>query len=231
MFAGTAFGGPISVVNFSFETPETGNSGATSGICPTGWTCTPGAVGFNVGVYSPVNPTQYANNGTDGLPVGHTTPDDGSARTNTSNTSGGYEALYINPVGGGETVSQNVAALTANSTAYTLDVWTGYRADFAWGNAIIQLLANGAVLATSGLLADPGAGKWADYSLTFTTGASDIHAGQTLGIALIDSATAGQTNFDVVTLNATLLNGVPEPATLALLGLGFAGLGFSRRKQ
>jgi len=37
----------------------------------------------------------------------------------------------------------------------------------------------------------------------------------------------GPVNFD----RAFSLTTVPEPATLALLGLAFAGLGFSRRKQ
>lgn len=204
LFAGHACATAITVNNFSFESPEEGNSGAST-VCPTSWTCTPAANGtFNVGVYSPVNPTQYLSDGTDGLPAGHTVPLDGSARTNSWNTSGGYQALYINFNNGGETVSQNTATLIANNTTYTLDVWIGHRLDFAWGNATIQLLANGAVLATSGLLADPGAGHWADHSLTFTTGASDSHAGQTLGIALVDNSSvgSGQTNFDLVTLTA-----------------------------
>ena len=32
-------------------------------------------------------------------------------------------------------------------------------------------------------------------------------------------------------LDLQIQSDVPEPATLALLGLGFAGLGFGRRKQ
>jgi len=219
---------PITVLNFSFESPEEGNSGAST-TCATSWTCTPAAnASFNVGVYSPVNPTQYLNNGTDGLPAGHTVPPDGSGRTNTSNTSGGYEALYTNFNSGGETVSQNTSVLIADNTTYSLSVWVGHRLDDPYGNATLELLAGGLVWQTSGVLADPGSGKWADDTFTFTTGASDPHAGQVLGIGLLDnSATSnGQTNWDdvVLTSNSTVGTPVPEPATLSLLALGLFGL-------
>ncbi len=62
----------------------------------------------------------------------------------------------------------------------------------------------------------------------YTALAGDPQIGQALEIRL--SSVGVQTNFDNVQLDAMTISDVPEPATLLLLGLGLAGLGFARRR-
>jgi len=199
VIAGQASATPIPVANNSFESP-------TGLACPTSWTCQPGASSSDVGVYAP-GAAQYNSNGTNGLPNGSRVPD-------------GSQVLFINDFNGqgAQVVFQNVATI-ADQTTYSLDVWVGHRLDFGWEVPELRLLANGSLLTTSGSLADPGVGKWADYSLSYTTIAGDSHSGQNLSVELYDNdPRVGQVNFDLVSLNASSrVVAVPEPSSLFLL--------------
>jgi hypothetical protein len=71
-------------------------------------------------------------------------------------------------------------------------------------------------------------------SMTGVTGltASDLSFGaNSVSVNLQGTAFAGPSGFALLTIQTRNAAVVPEPATLALLGLGLAGLGLARRKQ
>lgn len=74
-----------------------------------------------------------------------------------------------------------------------------------------------------------GAAPYTNYSLDFTPGSD--------GIFSISFANAGGDNIGALLDNLVLISGdtpngtVPEPGTLVLLGLGLAGLAFTRRRK
>ncbi len=63
--------------------------------------------------------------------------------------------------------------------------------------------------------------NWAIGALSFSGLARSIDFG----------GTVNQVGFDNITFGSTNPNRVPEPGTLALLGLGLAGVGLSRRRK
>lgn len=216
---------PITIVNPSFENPDTGTSGFSNNVV-NNWTgtCSGSCASFSYGVYSPVSPTQYEI-GLNGLASPHIVPDQD-------------QAAYISA---SATLSQTLTTTLTNSTTYSLSVWVGNRKDFTGfpSTLSIQLLAGATVAQSLALTALPGEGLWKQYTLTYTSGAADPLAGQLLGIALVDGtggSSAPQVNFDLVTLNAETattaapLATAPEPMTIALFGAALIGFGAVRRR-
>ena len=63
---------------------------------------------------------------------------------------------------------------------------------------------------------------WAFFDVT-----SELDAGKSLVAFSLFGNSVGRTYLDDVTINAS----VPEPATLTLMGLGMAGVGYQRRRR
>lgn len=128
----------------------------------------------------------------------------------------------------GGTISQTLSATLQANTKYTLGAFVGRRFGENFPGYNIQLLAGTTVLASSGSSVTPTAGTFAPVTVSYTSGSSGSLIGQALKISLTSSS-GSQTNFDLITLDASP---IPEPsAMLGLLGFGLLGIASKLRQK
>jgi hypothetical protein len=137
----------------------------------------------------------------------------------------GSQTAYSN----GGTISQTLTDTLQNSTTYTLRVEVGKRLDGFPAPYRVELWAGGSLLDFDSAL-DPAPGTFATSLVSFTSSAADPLSGESLRIVLV--STGAQSNFDNVRLDASPAGEpVPEPGTLALLGVGLLAGGRSWRRR
>ena len=132
----------------------------------------------------------------------------------------GLTVAYTN----GGSLSQTVGATVQLGFIYQLLVDQGLRRDIP-DPGVIELLIGGTPIVASGVAAAPGG--WSTYTATYIGTAADV--GKSISILLISAGPQG--DWDNVRLDAgPVSTAIPEPATIALVGIALAGLGMQRRR-
>jgi hypothetical protein len=122
-----------------------------------------------------------------------------------------------------------------------MDVPAGFNVGFSFYYSAIEfpgavtvwsgLDGTGSLLGSINLPVTPSGGSaectYGQYCPWFPTGVAFSGTAE----SVIFTGTANYIGFDNITLGASIPQGTPEPASLALLGAGLAGLGFARRRK
>lgn len=201
--AASAYADPLFIENHSFENPTLGSgSFFYSPTLVPGWTAT-ATGGPDRGVWN----TSAA--GKDGQNISFAYRNNALA-----------QQLVYGLVGGGDYTLTWLMGRTGNATRGTVELWAG-------GTVANGVVTGGTLLAssTNQLDQDP----MTEYSLNYVAPTTGSIIGQTLAIRLVGTMVSGESyvSFD----NIRLAGPVPEPATIAALGLGFAGVMRRRRKS
>jgi len=213
MSQGHAYAYNITVLNNSFEDPVLAKNAWSQGTVLPGWSTS------------------------DDYWVGAIWGASGGAFGNTA--SDGNNAAWVQY---GNYIWQTLTAQLLSNQQYTLTVDVGHRTGWLLNPEILLYAYDPISLAFTTLVdsniqaADlPADGEHKTYAISYQSGAV-VPSGQLLGVKLMDLSGVwnSQPHFDNVRLTAISGNSptaaTPEPGTIILMGIGFAGAALLRRK-
>ena len=235
--------GAITVPNSSFEEIYKPGSTTITADLDGGWT-------WGVGPDSPMNTPQLAqySDGSEGPSVdipgwvnapGRTPPYNWTQGSGSvTNQNAAPDGDYYFTANGGDWGHPVSGAVESDAPLAIVEAGTDYTASMLVNGPVVpvvlDLLANDVVLTPTSTV-DPGAPySWEQFSRTWDAASLAGHVGESLRIRVGwgPDATGNQSHLDQVSLTSEFVGEVPEPATMALLGLAACGLGgYVRRRR